>query len=156
MGETAFLKITNNHSEVLNIAVLDLSPNWSIQQVFPGGQGLYFEPLDPGRSLDLIPLTADLPPGYGKGTDVIKVFASTCAPNFKVLELPPLDLAEQGRRNHGASRSLNASADPLDTLLAAVAAEQPTLRSLTAQSSPSSEWTVVQIEVAIERKTGKT
>ncbi len=80
MGETAFLKITNNHSEVLNIAVLDLSPNWSIQQVFPGGQGLYFEPLDPGRSLDLIPLTADLPPGYGKGTDVIKVFASTCIP----------------------------------------------------------------------------
>jgi len=156
IGETAFLKITNNFSDVLNIVVLDLDPSCSITQIFPGGQNVYFEPLDPGRSLDLIPLRADLPPEYSHGTDIIKVFATRGAPNFQVLELPSLEQSDQGRPNRGATRSLSASVDPLDSLLEAVAADQPKFRSLSAQSSPSSDWTLAQIEVAIERAPHKT
>jgi hypothetical protein len=155
IGETAFLQISNKSSQVLNITVLDLEPSWKISQAFPGGQNVFFEPLDPGSSLPLIPLTANLPADYDKGTDVIKVLATVGPSNFQVLTLPMLDQPSDGRAARAATRSLSGVANPLDTLLASVAADQPQLRSLTPQSNPSSEWVVAQIEVKVVRESEK-
>ena len=41
-GEYIFLKIQNNSSQALNVAVLDLASDWSIEQIFPGeGENFY-------------------------------------------------------------------------------------------------------------------
>jgi hypothetical protein len=152
VGQTAFLKISNNSNRELNIVALDLGPDWSISQAFPGGESVFFEPLDAGKSLPLIPLSATLPDGYESGTDIVKVFATVGAPNFKVLELPVLDQPSTGRSAKGATRSLGGPADPLNALLDSVAADKPQLRALTAVSSPSSEWTMVQVQVNITRE----
>lgn len=152
VGETAFLKITNNSGQELNIVALDLESDWSIAQAFPGGQNVFFEPLDAGKSLPLIPLTAVLPAAYEQGTDIIKVFATVGTPNFKVLELPALDKPDVGRSVRTASRGMGGPVDPLDALLGSVAADRPQLRALTAVSSPSADWTAVQVEVRIVRK----
>jgi len=149
VGWWTFLRIRNDSSQVLNIAVLDLQPDWGISQVFPRRQDLFFEPLDPGKELPLIPLRGDLPDGYSVGRDTLKVLATVGAANFRVLELPRLDQPSQGRAARHGTRSVARS--PLDELLATAAADRPPTRTLTPASSPSEEWTVAQLEVCIRR-----
>ena len=84
------LRIQNNSSQVLNVTVLDLQPDWGITQAYPRSSDSYFMPIDPGKSED-IPLKVSLPQGYKEGRDVIKVFATVGPTNFRWLELPVLD-----------------------------------------------------------------
>jgi hypothetical protein len=134
----------NNPSRnVLNVTVLDLQPDWGISQIFPTGAAA-FEPLDPQQEV-MIPLQAGLPEGYETGADVIKVFATAGATDFRVLELPALDQppVKKGKRN--------ASTNPLDNLLSAITADQPSKRNLKPGANPSREWVTAQVEVRVEK-----
>ncbi|MGB7923285.1 MAG: caspase family protein [Pyrinomonadaceae bacterium] len=121
-----FLRIKNSSSAVLNITVLDLQPDWGISQVYPSGAA-YFEPLDAGREL-LLPLHAHLPHDFTKGIDIIKVFATTEASNFRWLELPALERLS----------------------VADIASDDAT-RHLSSHAPASSEWTTSQVEAQVER-----
>jgi hypothetical protein len=144
VGEWTFLRIQNRSSQVLNITVLDLTPAWGISQIYPSGPADYFVPLDPGEYRDL-PLEAHLPEGYQHGADIIKVFGTVGATNFRWLELPNLD---QPLLRSGAMRG---QVNPLEELLAAIAAERPLSRDLTVSGRPSEEWVTAQVEVRLRR-----
>jgi hypothetical protein len=96
VGDWVFLRVRNvltptrgNDPEaILNITVLDLKPDWAIQQVFPIGAG-EFASLDPRDDL-ILPFQVWLPDTISGGTDVLKVLATTETTSFRVLELPPI------------------------------------------------------------------
>jgi hypothetical protein len=137
----------NDTSRILNVTVLDLQPDWGISQVYPSGAG-FFEPLDPGQEI-LLPLRAGLPDKYDQGTDVLKVFATLGATDFRWLELAPLD--QPPARLKGVRKA----ADTLEELLEAVSTRASGSRSLEPAAYPSREWTTAQVEVRI-RKDAKT
>jgi hypothetical protein len=145
VGEWAFVRIKNASLQVLNVAVLDLQPDWGITQVYPSSQDTLFWPFDPGQE-QLIPLRADLPSGYTEGTDIIKVFATVGAANFRWLELPALD---QPPTRSASIRG--GPTNPLEELLATVGTEEPKTRHLHLATYPSREWVTVQMEVQIQR-----
>lgn len=140
-GEWTFLKIQNDSTQVLNITVLDLRPNWSIRQIYPAGAAFY-EPLDPGLSLTL-PLRAALPRGCEAGRDVIKILATTGASNFRWLELPALERQAGGPVWRG---------DPttrLEQFLEAFMRDGPGARDLIIEAAANHEWTTTQVEINV-------
>jgi len=143
-GQWTFLLVRNNSSQVLNITVLDLQPDWGITQVYPADAGA-FETLEPGRELPPLRLRAALPADYTAGTDVIKVFATLGPTNFRWLELPPLDQPLPPKRI-----TRGGTANPLETLLAAVVATKPRTRNLAPAANPSGEWVTKQVEVQVQ------
>lgn len=48
-GESIFLRIRNDYSEVLNVALLNLQSDWAINQLDLLNEGVRFEPFDPGQ-----------------------------------------------------------------------------------------------------------
>jgi hypothetical protein len=144
-GQTVFLRIRNNASMALNIAVLDLQPDWGISQVFPRLQNVNSEPLDSKAELPLIALTAGLPNGYTEGSDLLKVFATVGGANFRVLELPALDKPSDNR----AAKSRSTRGSALDRFLTQAAEDQPKTRDLTVAASASEEWMMVPVTVHI-------
>lgn len=143
-GGWVFVRIQNKSSQILNIVVLDLQPDWGISQLYPTGQD-WFMPFDPGQEVT-IPLRANLSDGYEEGVDVIKVIAATGSANFHWLELPPLDGPMPRRLMQSASQS------PLARLIGAVAAERSHARNLTPADYPSKEWVTSQVEVIVTRR----
>ena len=91
-GQWTYLRVTNRSRQDLNIVVFDLQPDWGITQIYPGVDEGNLAPLDAGGSF-ILPLKAQLPPGIDQGTDVLKVFATSGAADFRWLELPPLQKA---------------------------------------------------------------
>jgi hypothetical protein len=124
-GQWTYLRVTNQSPQDLNIAVLDIQPDWGISQIHPGvGEG-NLAPIEAGASFDL-PLQAQLPPGIDQGTDVLKVFATRGAAEFRWLEMPPL---EQTLRRAMVNRPSNPDWNGTSSL----------------------GWTTGQVEVRIER-----
>lgn len=152
-GQTTFLRIRNNlqagtvndPSRILNICVLNLQPEWGIEQIYPAGSA-HFHPLDPGEKVDL-PLRTSVPSGAEEGVDVLKVFATRDAPTFGWLTLAPLDQPPVSKGTRGAGMT------PLEQFFAAVAEDgipDPT-RSVTVYSNPSTGWTVEQVEIRTKK-----
>jgi hypothetical protein len=131
-------------TNVLNITVLDLQPDWGISQVYPSGPGALFEPLDPQAEL-LLPLQAVLPEGHEDIIDIVKVFGTVGTTSFRWLELPPLD---QPIQRKAATRG--APTDPLEQLLAAVIEDEPRERNLNPAAYPSKGWVTAQVELNVK------
>ncbi|AFZ22263.1 caspase family protein [Allocoleopsis franciscana] len=147
-GETIFLRIRNESSQVLNVVVLDLSYDWSISQVDILTDGASFVPIDPGHEdKDPIALKMSLPEGYQEGTEIFKVFATVGQADFRWLTLPSLDqpIPPSG------TRGLKAPRNPLEELLAAVGADdQPsTTKKAEVIADPSRGWTVKQVSIKV-------
>ena len=142
-GSWTFLRIKNTSTRVLNVTVLDLGPDWSIHQIYPSSEDTLFMPFDPGQEL-LLPLRAYLPEGYTDATDVLKVFATIGSTNFRWLELPVLDQPHLSKSTRGHSRN------PLEQLLAALAADEPPTRHLNPAVYPTGEWTTAQVKVHVQ------
>jgi len=142
VDEYAFLRIRNESSQVLNITVLAIQPDWSISQLHPDGAAA-FEPLDPGME-KLVRMQTSLPEGYLEGANILKVFATVGATNFRWLELPALDKPRKGTQ---VTRANN----PLEELLAAVASEQPPNRNVSAAAYPSDKWTTEQLKLVVKQ-----
>jgi hypothetical protein len=139
-GQWTFLKIKNDSTQVLNITVLDLRPNWSINQIYPA-RAAAFEPLDPGHSLTL-PLRASLPDGYDEGTDLIKIVATSGPSNFRFLELPALTEPQVVWR--GAPES------QLEALQNALTQRNLT-RDFDTEHRASAEWTTAEVKLRTVR-----
>ncbi|MGA8842764.1 MAG: hypothetical protein WB511_04205 [Nitrososphaeraceae archaeon] len=153
-GTYLVLRIQNNSSQVLNITVLDLQPDWGVTQAYPRSSDSYFMPIDPGKSED-IQLKVSLPQGYKEGRDVIKVFATVGPTNFRWLELPVLDQpmsTKNGTRSiGGGTRSIGGTNNPLEELMAKMAEDIPKTRNVDTVPSASYEWTTSQIEIKIQK-----
>jgi phosphatidylserine/phosphatidylglycerophosphate/cardiolipin synthase-like enzyme len=146
VGEWTFVRIRNSSNRVLNVAALDLQPDWGISPVFPRSQDLSFEALEPGKER-ILKLKASLPEGYDEGTDVLKVFGTVGIADFRLLTLPALGVGQmRGVRKAAAPQSA------LDALLDAVVPEKPTTRTLTPGAAASEEWAVVQLQFGVLRK----
>lgn len=145
-GETVFLRIRNEFSQVLNVVVLALSSDWSISQLNILGDNANFVPFDPGQE-EYISLKMSLPKGYQEGTDIFKVFATVEQANFRWLELPALDQPIPPN----STRGLKAPRNQLEELLAAVGADdQPsTSRKVQVVADPSRGWTTKQVTVKV-------
>jgi hypothetical protein len=148
-GQYAILRIRNamepgfrnDPARILNIAVLDLQPDWGITQIYPTGAAA-IEPLDPGAKIEL-PIRMTLPDTYQDGIDTFKVLATIDATDFRWLELPRLDQPMPKKRNHLSKHTL------LELLLASVAEDGPLpgCRNGTAYSAPGREWVTAQVEI---------
>ncbi|MGB3759287.1 MAG: caspase family protein [Rivularia sp. (in: cyanobacteria)] len=142
-GEYFFFKIRNDYSDVVNVAVLDLQPDWGIEQVQPINS--QFISLDPGGE-EMVTLNMTLPSGEQIGEDIFKVFATVGMANFRWLELPPLDQPILPPEAKGVSRS----GSGLDDFLITFAAEQPPTRNGNPVAFPSREWTTTQFQVKVK------
>ena len=140
-GDWVFFRIENLSDTLLNVAVLDLQPDWGISQVHPEPP-LWFVELGPGGE-ELIPLRAGLPDGWRKGRDTLKVFASLGSANFRWLQLPSLD---GGKRD---PKDATGSPSGLNLLLEAISNDKPRMRNLSPVAYPSRGWTTSQIELNI-------
>jgi hypothetical protein len=144
-GEWTFVRIRNDSPQILNVTVLDLQPDWGVKQVYPSGPGDYFVSLDPGQE-QILPLQGLLPALCKEGTDTVKVFATTGTTNFRWLELPSLDKPLK----RGLEVRSKSPGNPLEQMLAAVAADQPPTRHLIPAAYPSQEWVTAQVEVRVQ------
>lgn len=144
VGECVFLEIQNNYSNVLNLVILDLQSNWAIDQLYPPSTKSQFIPLDPGQT-ELIPIELSLPEGEAQGADILKVFVTLDAANFRWLELPPLDQPLLPANK----RKINTPSNSLEELLAVLASEQPATRQLNPVAFPSREWMTTQVVVNV-------
>ncbi|MEG4287966.1 caspase family protein [Microcoleus sp. C2C3] len=148
-GEYAFLRIKNTSSQVLNIAVLDLEPNWAVSRIQLQRPEAVFYPFNPNQEM-LLPLNLTLPERYLNGGETIKVFATIKQNDFRWLELPSLD-EEIGKKAEKLARGDN----PLGQLLAAVGADVDRPPELTRAAvpifDPSQEWTTKDIKITLTR-----
>jgi Caspase domain len=154
-GQKLALRIQNtlpkiHHSpekNVLNITMLDLQPDWGIQQVYPNPADSDYMPLDPQADA-IIPFGASLPPEYGIGKDLLKVFATIEPTNFRWLELPALDQA--ATRVAPTLRSVRKPANQLEKLMSDMTDATRGLDLLTPTSYASRGWATAQIEIQIK------
>ena len=148
-GEYAFLRIKNTSSQVLNIAVLDLEPNWAVSRIQLQRPEAVFYPFNPNQEM-LLPLNLTLPEKYLNGGETLKVFATIKQNDFRWLELPSLD-EEIGKKAEKLARGDN----PLGQLLAAVGADVDLPPELTRAAvpifDPSQEWTTKDIKITLTR-----
>lgn len=142
VGEWVSLRVRNGGGQPLNVTVLDLRPDWSVAQIFPSRAGL-FETLEAGRELT-IPLRADLPQGYDEGADLLKVFATSEAADFKGFQLPalgqpPAPLHPPSSMSAARGGDSAAGESGADT------------RDMGAPLGPEDDWTVLGLEVSVRR-----
>ncbi|MEP6922348.1 MAG: metallophosphoesterase [bacterium] len=146
VGESATLRVSNNSSQVLNLTIFDLQPDWGVTQVYPTDADS--EILDPQRTLELPLQNVNLPEGYKEGRDTIKVFATVESTSFRWLELPKLDQPPQRGVNN-----TRAPVDPLEKLMAAFNAAAPpqNVRSFNLGTASVAKWTAVQLDFKVQR-----
>jgi hypothetical protein len=146
-GESIFLRIRNDSAQVLNFALLNLQSDWAINQLHLLNEGVGFEPFDPGQE-ELIPIKMSLSQGDNEGTDIFKVFATVGQPDFRWLELPPLDQPIP----KSATRGLKVPSNLLEELLATIGADnqlRETKKAGRVYADPSRGWTTKQVRVKV-------
>lgn len=144
-GEWICVEIGNTSREALNVAMVDLSPDWGIAQVYPLKALADFVTLESGKTL-VLPLLAQLPPGLDQGIDRLKVFATRGPSSLCWLELPTLG---QPHLLAGALRGTATS--PLQRLFASLAVDEPAHRTARLPPSVADDWWVEQVEVRVVR-----
>lgn len=147
VGEEVCLRVTNSSNTPVNIAIMDLQPDWGISQAFPAPDtGQDYELLEPGADNALmLPMQAWLPDDYQEGVDTLKVFATIEGTSFHWLEMPALDqppAAERGTRNIG---------DALEQLMSAFASPKMTRQMINLSAPKGRSWTTTEIEVRARR-----
>ena len=94
-GDRLGLSLKNQHSNALNLAVLNLEPGWGVTVAVPATEAFFT--LDPGQE-EHISFKFTLPDGIDEGTDVLKIIATEQVVDCRVLELPQLDRPDVGRK----------------------------------------------------------
>lgn len=145
VGEWMFVHVRNDSRKVLNITVLGLQSNWGIKQLYPGIKDTNFWPFDPGEE-HFLPLRAKLADGYTEGIEIIKVFATVGATQFRWLELPVLDQSPP----NGDFRTSHQPANSLEEFLEAMGTQELDEREFDLYSA-NWEWVTEQREVRIQR-----
>jgi hypothetical protein len=145
-GEHLHLVVHNGSELALNLAVLDLQPDWGIAQVHPPREVADFELLDAGGE-SVAALAAHLPEGILSGRDILLVFAADEPLDLSSLELEPLEPDEPasaaGLVELTATRSLGASGGALATPAPA------STRSVRPSTPGIGAWTVLAVELEV-------
>jgi hypothetical protein len=141
VGETFILQITNKSKKVLNFAVLDLAPDWSVKQIFPG-EDEATATLEPGKTVYKVYRTT-LGEAYQTGTDILKVMATTETGSFRWLELMPLGGGPRATRGAQTPRTA------LEALLNSI--NFPATRGVETVRAASQEWVSVQVQLTVTR-----
>jgi len=167
---TVCLRIKNNYSHSLNIAILDLEATWGITQIDIQEIDAPFYELASGETLEINDLEFEAPLGesYEQGRETLKLFAVKGLANFKWLTLSPLDEKQQSRGNlnlelenkkeelarKGVKRGEELIVNPLNNLLATIGAdidEPPkVIRSFRRKPNSNAEWATKAIQVTIK------
>jgi hypothetical protein len=137
-GESLVLEVENGSSQALNVVVIDLQPDWGIEQIFPKKRDGEFWTLDP-KQKKTVKICGYLPEGCQESSDIIKVFATIGIPSFLWMELPPLYRVAFPSRT---TRSVRGTSE--DKTFAA--------NHLTFNEFASKEWTTAQLEVRVQRE----
>jgi hypothetical protein len=176
-GDTVWLRLTNQGSTTLKVAVLLAEATWAITQLPIGGAGSSFFNLEPGAQ-EKVPLEMSLPEdeSYIQVKETFKMFAvQTGLADFRWLTLPALDqpLERRGAQRFDAQeirrdgsrvvldpnpvRGMKPSpvANPLDALMKMIGADleqaPQVTRSATIVVDPQQEWFTKQVQISIRR-----
>ncbi|NET14297.1 MAG: hypothetical protein F6K08_16395, partial [Okeania sp. SIO1H6] len=146
-GEWIFLEIINEYSSSLNVSILDLVPNWKVEQAWPGKEPAVEIPSrHDGGNREVAAFRPTLPEGYQKGIERVKVFATLGSLDLRFLSLPRLDnpipTLPEGRNFKGF--------DPLSNVVAAIATEKAGSKDMNAAYSYR-EWVVKDFTLTIEK-----
>ncbi len=140
-GDYFILRLDNRSRFVLNFAVLDLAPDWSVTQVLPGANQATAT-LEPGKTTYQT-FRATLDETAQTGADILKALATTETGNFRWLELGALGAGPALTRGAQTPRTA------LDALLDRVAF--PATRGVETARAASQEWTTAQVQFTIQR-----
>ncbi len=144
-GESLILRIVNHSSVRLDFVLLDLAPDYSITQLLPKRGSFSLLTLDPGEG-ESVRVRGWLPQGWVHGKDVLKVFATHRAANFRWLELPPLTRSAPVLEREGET---TASAAPVAT--PSTPNQNATREGLSPSEFPEEEWITAQLEIRVRR-----
>ena len=160
------LRLSNNGTQPLKVAVLDLEPTWEVSQIAIGGMESPFFALDAGAEEDiLLRLRVPDDAAYQQSTEILKVFAvQEGLADFRWLTLPALDaplatrgakfddeLATKSATRSGASEGIN----PLNDLLKMIGADLDkapnATRSATPVVDPKQDWMTKPVQIVVKR-----
>jgi len=102
--EVTLLIRNESTNRTLNITALLFDADFSISQIYP--KRAYSEDVKPGERITE-GYTLSLPENYEEGVNVIKVFATLDATNYRLWELPALDQDLQGRKAEVITKASN-------------------------------------------------
>ncbi|WP_088892426.1 caspase family protein [Leptolyngbya ohadii] len=153
-NERVFLRVKNISKQSLNIAVLDLAPDWSISQ-FPvqGQEGQFFQ-LVSDAEIFIGKIRLVFPEGEGETyqqgvPETFKLFATRGPADFRWLRLPPIDQSLQSDER-SATRGIDS---PLAKLLEAVGGDpdaEPSMTRAVLEPDPSAEFVTKQIHIMVK------
>ncbi len=165
-GETVFLRLKNNFSQALNVAILDLEPTWEISQIPINNLESPFFQLDSNQKIVDIQLQFELPErdNYKTAKEKLKVFATRGVANFQWLLLPSLDEDMQSRGNLNqkleqkieqmTTRGETITVNPLNDLLSTIGAdidEPPVItRKAKVKPDPNADWATKEIQITVQ------
>lgn len=150
-GSRLRLTVETTGERALNVAVLDLQPDWGIQQVHPHRDAAPWVTLEPGRPIQ-VDLIAHLPPGLDEGVDVLKAIAAIGPFDLATLERPALHAPMGSVRR--SRRDLATADDPFGRLLAALGAERGPDRGVRSGETAPECWTTTGVEVRVAGQGG--
>lgn len=167
-GTPVYLRVKNTSSQPINIAVLDINPNWAISQYPIRGMEDIFFSLEGNQKEDLrlIPRLPEAE-GYEQAKETLKLFATRGMANFQWLTLPALDedfgkkgnLEEQLQKKveECVTRGESPNVSPLNNLLSTIGADldnppPPELtRAMLYEPDPNAEWLTKQVTFTITK-----
>lgn len=147
VGEQVCLRVTNLSDKKLNVAIIDLAPDWGVSQIFPIGKNS--ELLETGADNALhYEMEAYLPEGYSEGADTIKVFATSDDTDFGWLAMQPLDVPPI----RSAKRGLPVGNSLEKLMIAFNAPNLRNMRPVVNLSAPAGKtWTTAEVELRVRR-----
>jgi Caspase domain len=169
-GDVICLRLSNQGSQPLKIAVLDIEPTWAVSQIPVGGDTTAFFNLEKGAVEDVkLRLVVPDDEAYSQTKETIKVFAvQKGLADFRWLTLPSLDEPSETRgarldaalneaiegavtRSMGEPEGVN----PLNNLMMMIGADLDKVPDATRSASvvvdPRQEWVTKQIQIVVER-----
>jgi hypothetical protein len=138
-GELLCLWITNSSSKALNVTIIDLQPDWGVDQICE-------RVLRPGQQ-EPIQLKAYLPPGLQRGTDLLKVIGTVGHTSFQWLYLPAIGKPAD-RHPKATVRSPGNALEELQKALM-IHAPRETVSTSVTRSAAKFEWVVADIEISV-------
>lgn len=152
-NERVYLRVKNISRQKLNIAILDLAPDWAISQ-FPvqGQEGQFFQLVE-GQEIFIGKIRLVIPEGKGYeqgASETFKLFATLGPADFRWLKLPPIG---QSIEKKGSGEATHGIVSPLGKLLEAVGQDLDTGPSMTRavlEPDPSAEFVTKQIQFTIK------
>jgi hypothetical protein len=140
-GDVGRLLVRNDSTREVEIAVLELAPDWRIEQIYPEHAADSYT-FAPGES-DTLEFDVFVAGDEDEETSIFKLFATLRGTNFRMLELPSLDAP--------MTRGAYTPTNELEELLSQVVENVPPTRAGRLRTSAGREWTTAQVELRVRR-----